>query len=103
MLASPDLHATPQQIALLLYIVNQTLSGRASEINDYTLAAGVFNRGLDFDRNIDPIVSIQADLLRRAVSRYYEAAGKNDPIRIDFSPGTYVPVFKKQKLKGPGL
>lgn len=67
--------------------VNQTLAGKASVIKDDTVAAEVFGRGPDFDRHIDPIVSIQADLLRRALARYYKTAGKNDPIRIDIPPG----------------
>lgn len=100
MLASPDFHATPQQTALLKYVVNQTLAGKAREIKDATVAAAVFGREADFDRSIDPIVSIQADILRRVLARYYQRAGKKDSIRIDIPPGTYVPVFKKRKLKG---
>ncbi len=96
MLGSPDLNATPQQIALLKYIVNQTLAGKAHEIKEYTVAAEVFGRGPDFDRSIDPIVSIQASRLRLALARYYESAGKNDSIRIDIPPDTYVPVFDKR-------
>jgi hypothetical protein len=98
MLASSDLHATPQQTALLKYVVNQTLAGKASVIKDDTVAAEVFGRGPDFDRHIDPIVSIHAGILRWKLKRYYLTAGKNDPIRIDIPPGTYVPVFKKRKL-----
>ncbi len=100
-LASPDFNATPQKIALLKYVVNQTLAGKARDIKDDTMASDVFSRGPDFDQRIDPIVSIQADLLRRALVRYYETAGKNDPIRIDIPKGIYVPVFKKRKLNGP--
>ena len=101
MLASPNFHATPQQTAILKYIVNQNLAGKAREIKDEAVAAKVFGRDADYDRNIDPIVSIQADILRRVLERYYRDAGKNDSVRIDIPPGTYVPVFKKRKLKGP--
>jgi adenylate cyclase len=38
MLSSPDFHATPQQIALLEYVVNQTLAGNADRIKGYTVA-----------------------------------------------------------------
>jgi hypothetical protein len=100
-LASPDFNATPQQIAFLNFVVNQTLAGKGREIKDYTVAAEVFGRGPDFDQRIDPIVSIQADILRRALARYYQITGKNDPIRIDIPKGTYVPVFKKRKLNEP--
>ena len=97
MLASPDFHATPQQSALLNHLVNQALSDKAREIKEETVAAEVFGRGLDFNPGVDPIVSLQADILRRVLARYYKTAGKNDPIRIDIPPGTYIPVFKNQK------
>ena len=95
-LESPDFNATPQQIAFLKFVVNQTLAGKGREINDFIVAAEVFGRGPDFDQLIDPIVSIQADILRRALTRYYQKTGKNDPIRIGIPNGTYVPVFKKR-------
>ena len=94
--AGPDFDATPQQSTFLKFVVNQTLAGKGPEINDYTVATEVFGRGRNYDPNIDPIVSIQADLLRRALERYYLNAGKNSPIRIDISKDTYVPVFKKR-------
>jgi adenylate cyclase len=95
MLASSDFHATPQQKALLKYVVNRTLEGKADSIKGYTVATEVFGRRSDFDQSVDPIVSIQASRLRLALERYYKAAGKNDPIRIDIPKGGYVPVFEK--------
>jgi hypothetical protein len=79
--------------------VKQTLTGKTREITDTTLATEVFGRGSDYDPRIDPIVSIQTDILRRALARYHKTAGKNDPIRIDIPRGTYLPVFQKQKPK----
>jgi TolB-like protein len=96
MLSSPDFHATPQQIALLKYVVDQTLAGNADSIKGYTVATEAFGRNPDFDQSYDPIVSIQANRLRLAMARYYETAGKNDPIRIDIPKGAYVPVFEKR-------
>lgn len=94
MLARPDFNATPQQVALLKYVVNQSLAGNADRIKGYTVATEVFGRNSDFDQNIDPIVSIQAARLRRALARYYQKAGKDDAIRIDIPKGSYVPVFE---------
>jgi adenylate cyclase len=96
MLDSPNFNATPQQKALLKYVVNRTLEGNADSIKGYTVATEVFGRREDFDQSIDPIVSIQAGRLRRALERYYETAGKNDPIRIEIPKGTYVPSFEKR-------
>ena len=100
-LSSPVFHASAQQIALLKFVVNQILAGQATKVTDYTLAIEVFGRGPDFDQNIDPIVSIQAGRLRRALTLYYQGAGKNDPLRIDIPKGSYVPVFELQSQPQP--
>jgi hypothetical protein len=93
-LSSPDFKASPRQIAFLKFVVNKTLAGNAGEINNYTVANQVFGRGPDFDQSVDPVVSIQASLLRRVLERYYLTGGKHDPIRIDMPPDTYAPVFE---------
>ena len=64
-LISPGFEGTPQQVALLKYVVEQTLTGKADRIKAYTVATEVLGRKEDFDQNIDPIVSIQAGRLRR--------------------------------------
>jgi hypothetical protein len=74
--------------------VNQTLAGNAHEIKGYTVATEVLGRGPDFDQSIDPVVSIQASRLRRALERYYLNTGQRDPIHIDIPKGTYVPTFR---------
>ena len=93
-LSSPDFNASAQQTAVLKFVVEQTLSGNAAGINETAIAANVFGRGPDFDQSIDPVVSIQASLLRRALERYYSKVGINDPIRISISEETYLPEFE---------
>ena len=96
MLASSDFKASSQQIALFEFLVNRTIEGKQDNITEINVAAQVFSRGSDFDPHIDPIVSIQADLLRRKLTQYYSSTGQNDPIHISIPPNTYVPVFAKR-------
>ena len=96
MLSSPDFRLSPPQAAFFKFVVNQTLAGKADQIKGYTVATEVFGRGPDFDQSIDPVVSIQASRLRRAIERYYLTTGQNDPARIDIPKGTYVPTFSEQ-------
>jgi TolB-like protein len=91
---SPDFSATPQQRAFLEFVVTQTLSGKGHNIKGYTIATQVLGRDENFDQAIDPIVSIQANKLRRALERYYLLSGKEDTIHLEIPWGTYVPVFK---------
>jgi adenylate cyclase len=95
-LDSPEFNAAKQQRSFFEFVVKETLSGRAQEIKGYTIATCVFGRSDGFDQNSDPIVSVQANRLRRALERYYLVAGKTDPIRIDIPKGTYVPTFCEQ-------
>ena len=101
MLERPDFKASQQQMTLLKYVVNQTLAGKADRIKGYTVAVEALGRQDDFDQNIDPIVSVQANRLRRTLERYYETAGKHDPIRIDIPMGGFVPVFEKRDQAQP--
>jgi len=96
-LGSPDFEATRQQRALLNFVVSETLAGNSSHIKGYAIATRVFGRGEDFNQAVDPIVSVQASGLRRALERYYLLAGKGDSIRIDVPTGGYVPVFRDRK------
>ncbi len=45
MLASPDCHASPQQIAILKLIVKRTLAGKARKLDDSTVACGSIASG----------------------------------------------------------
>ncbi len=95
-LNSPEFNGTDAQTAFLQYVVEKKLAGRADEIKGYAVATEVFGRRDDFDQATDPIVSIQANKLRRALERYYLVAGQNDSIRVDIPKGTYVPTFRHQ-------
>jgi adenylate cyclase len=97
-LDSPEFYASRQQRRFFEFVVKDTLSGRANEIKGYTIATCVFGRSSDFDQNSDPIVSVQANRLRRALAHYYLAVGKEDPIIVDIPKGTYVPAFHEQAL-----
>jgi adenylate cyclase len=94
-LTSPEFKATDVQKSFFTFVVETALAGRSHEIKGYTVATQVFGRGEDFNQATDPIVSIQANKLRRALERYYLVAGQNDPIRIEIPKGTYVPLFRE--------
>ncbi len=100
-LASPEFTATESQRKFLKFVVLETLSGNSDKIKGFTVATCVFGRGDEFDQGTDPIVSIQANKLRRALERYYLVAVHSDPVYIDIPKGAYVPVFTKQSPYNP--
>ena len=95
-LDSPEFLATDKQRQFLEFVVSESLHGRSDQIKGFHVATSVFGRGADFDQATDPIVSIQANQLRRALERYYLVAGQNDPVVIDIPKGGYVPTFQRQ-------
>lgn len=100
-LSSGEFHATERQRQFLIFVVREAIAGRGQELKAYTVATKVFGRSADFDQATDPIVSIHANKLRRALERYYLVAGREDPLHIDIPKGTYVPTFRTQSSAQP--
>ena len=98
--SSPEFKATARQKKFLRFVVEKTLEGQADEIKGYTVATSVFGRKETFDQATDPIVSVEARRLRRALEHYYLVAGVQDPILIDIPKGGYVPTFRSQAKLG---
>ena len=92
--SSPEFLVTKLQLDFLNFVVSEALGGRSDNLKGYIVATQVFGRSVDFDAANDPIISIQANKLRRALERYYLVDGRQDPIRIDIPKGAYVPTFE---------
>jgi tetratricopeptide (TPR) repeat protein len=72
-----------QLCGFLTYIVAETLAGNSERLKGYTIALDVFGRNPDFNPQLNPVVRVRANQLRKALQRYYLTGGSNDPIRID--------------------
>ena len=76
------------------YVVNESLAGNSDRLKGYTIGLEVFDRGDDFDPQIDTIVRVQAGKLRQRLDLYYAGTGRADTIRIHLPKGSYAPVFE---------
>ena len=92
-LSQPKFRVAVQLSRFLRFVVEETLAGRQEQIKQYTIAVDALGRDPDFDPQINPVVRMQAGQLRRALHRYYETDGAEDPIRIEIPKGRYVPIF----------
>jgi len=93
-LESADFLASERNKRFLVYVVEETLAGRADRLKAYNIAIAVFGRDPRFDPQTDPLVRIEAGKLRRSLERYYLGAGRTDPLRISIPKGCYKPAFE---------
>jgi tetratricopeptide (TPR) repeat protein len=92
--ASRSLRPSAHLVRLLRFLVNETLAGRGGRLKEYVLGTEVFDRGPDFDPQIDTIVRVQVRRLRSKLTEYYANEGAHDSIRIQLNPGSYAPIFE---------
>jgi adenylate cyclase len=88
-LASAMFAAAPRQQRFLEYVVSHTLDGNNDRLKGYTIGIDVFDRGSDFDPNIDAIVRVEAARLRNKLREYYESDGRADAVIIELPKGSY--------------
>lgn len=88
-LKSVPFRGSKQCQQLLQYVVHQSLEGRLELLKERIIGAEVFGRAVDYDTNVDPIVRTRAVEVRKRLAQYYVSEGKNNPVRIEFTRGSY--------------
>lgn len=84
----------PALCNFLRFTVEETLNGHASGLKQYTIAVTALGRRSDFNPQLDSIVRIQAGRLRKVLGDYYDGPGRQDPILIELTKGSYIPLFR---------
>ncbi|MEZ2347902.1 hypothetical protein [Terriglobus sp. RCC_193] len=79
--------------ALLGYIVEETLEGRGPQLKERTLGIDVFGRPGDYDTASDPIVRVTIAEIRKRIAQYYHEDAHASELRIELTPGSYIPEF----------
>jgi len=94
-LDSRYLSNSPKKRRFLEFVSEQTFAGNGEKLNEYLIGVEVYDRGVDFNPQKDPIVRVQAHEIRRLLKKFYEEEGKASPIRMDLPSGHYVPIFTR--------
>jgi hypothetical protein len=97
-LSSATFRGAERSSALLRFLVEETVAGRAERLKEYTLGAEALGRGQGFDPRTDPIVRAEASRLRIRLERYYASEAPADPIVIVLPKGGYVPHFQARNV-----
>lgn len=86
---------SPKKTRFLEFVAEQTFLGNGEKLNEYLIGVEVYDRGVDFNPQRDPIVRVQAHEIRRLLKKYYEQGGEASPLRLDLPSGHYVPMFSR--------
>ena len=86
---------SPKKTRFLEFVSEQAFLGNGDKLNEYLIGVEVYDRGIDFNAQKDPIVRVQAHEIRRLLNKYYEEDGRGGLIRLDLPSGHYVPVFRR--------
>ena len=100
MLASSEFSASRRCQEFLRYVVSETLENRGEGIKERNIAVSVFGKTDDYDPSENSLVRVKAVEVRKRLARYYESAGPCG-IRIELSPGSYVPRLIDQQPLPP--
>jgi TolB-like protein len=94
-LASRTFRAAQGQRKFLAYTVDKAIANDGYLLKEYVIGTEAFGRDQSFDPRFDSIVRTEARKLRNRLAKYYETEGREQPLRIAFRKGSYVPFFYK--------
>jgi len=101
-LSSEVFQASERSRTLLRFVVEETSSGRADGLKEYTLGADALGKGPAFDPRTDPVVRSEVSRLRARLDKYYATEGQSDSLVIALPKGSYVPRFEHRMIASGG-
>lgn len=92
--STPAFEKATRLQALLKFIVNESINGRAEQLSESNLGQQVFKKGPDYSPLIDSSVRVQMRQLRLKLHEYFDGPGRNEPVILEIPRGSYVPIFR---------
>ena len=102
-LSSPLFKQSKRYSPFLRYVVEKTLAGEADSLKERTLGVEIFGRSPNYDSSNDPVVRVTAGEVRKRIAQYYHVSEHKGELRIELSPGSYVPEFLPVQAMTPDL
>ena len=98
----PIFNKSKKSIHLLSFIVKNSISDKAQDIKELTLAMDVFGMSPTFDTSDSSMIRVAVYKLRKRLKTYYETDGKNDPVKIEIPKGQYRASFDFTRIEETG-
>jgi hypothetical protein len=95
-LNSRALHRAEQLKAILRYIVEEDLAGRAGELNEHLIGVEVLGRPPGYSSSEDSSVRTRAYELRQKLEKLYLLEAPNAAVQIVLPKGAYAPQYSRR-------
>lgn len=92
--ASPGLRRAPRLREFLDYVARRSFRDGCIQIHEQEIGVAVFGRPETYDTSVDNIVRANATELRKRIEACFESDGRLEPLLMDISRGSCVPVFR---------
>ncbi|QOY89133.1 hypothetical protein [Paludibaculum fermentans] len=94
-LESSEFAGSERGRTLLVYLVENALSGGLERLKERTIGIEIFGRDASYDTGQDAIVRVSANSVRKRLQAYYSRVPAASRVRIVLPAGTYVPEFQR--------
>src|SRR5271165_3586336 len=91
-ISSPAFAGSKRCQDFLRLAVERTLAGDLDALRERMIGVEMFGRPVDYDTSNDAVVRVRATEVRKRLSQHY-SDHPNPTVRIELSPGSYVPEF----------
>lgn len=98
-LHSRTLARAEQLRAILRYLVEEDLAGRAGEITEHLIGVEVLGRPADYSPGEDSSVRTRAYELRQKLEKLYQMEARDAAVQIVLPKGTYAPQYTKREVR----
>jgi hypothetical protein len=99
-LESQPFRTSKQCQDLLRYIVDRSLSGDDASLRERVIGTEVFGRKTTYDTGEDPVVRVRAADVRKRLAQYYQSdLSREQTVRIELQPGSYLAHFRLPPLR----
>jgi len=96
--ASEQFHKSPRAQELFRYLCDRVLKDPTSPITEHEVGVALYGWDRDKDPGTDTIVRVQVSHLRKKLEHYFVTEGRNEPVGIRISRGSYAPAFEVREL-----
>ncbi len=91
--ASRDFQDSARLVALLRFLVEETLLGNGAQLKEVVIGNALYEREPAYDPRIDSTVRVEMRRLRRKLIDYFAGDGREDPVAITIPTGQYAAIF----------